>query len=237
MKTIRIAAVALLVLAVAAVAGVGRPESAGGAEGRPEGGITVTGVGTVKGVPDEAQVSVGVQSEGTTAKEALAENSAQMARVVAALEAAGIAEKDIRTQDVSVWPRYDVEGKPGDGYTARNSVTATIRDLAKAGSVIDAATRAGANEVSGPMLSTSDRERLEAKALRAAVRDARSKAEALADAAGVGLGKVTAISEGFQGGLEPYALAADARANGKPVPIEPGTEDVQANVTVTFEIR
>lgn len=236
MKTIRIAAVAALVLVAAALAGVGRPDIAGGAQSSP-GGITVTGVGTVKSVPDEAQFSFGVQTEGATAKDALAENSARMERLIAALKTAGVSGKDIRTQEVSVWPRYDDGGKPGGGYTARNSVGVTIRDLAKAGAVIDAATQAGANEVSGPSLSTSAREQLEAKALQAAVRAARAKATALADAAGVGLGKVTAISEGFQGGPEPYMLAADTRTAAKPVPIEPGTEEIQASVSVTFEIR
>jgi uncharacterized protein len=236
MKIIRIAAIAALVLAAAAIAGVGRPESAGGASAQT-GGITVTGVGTVKSVPDEAQISVGVRTEGATANETLAENSSRMERLIAALKAAGVSKKDIRTEDVSIWPRYDSEGKPGDGYTARNSVTATIRDLGKAGAVIDAATRSGANEVSGPMLSSSAREQLEAKALQAAVRSARAKAEALADAAGVALGKVKAMNEGLQGAPEPYFAAARMAATvEKNVPIEPGTEEIQATVSVTFEI-
>jgi uncharacterized protein YggE len=235
MKTIRIAAAALLVLAAAAFAGVGRPDSAGGASVHSE-GITVNGVGTIKSVPDEAQMSFGVQTEAPTSRDALARNSSQMERVLTALKAAGIADEDIQTQDVSVWPQYDTTGQDTDGYVARNSVTVTVHELDKAGAVIDAATRAGANEVSGPMLSTSGREKLEAKALEAAVDNARKKAEALAKAAGVGLGRVTAMVEG--GGTPgPVTLEAARASADKAVPIQPGQEEVQATVTITFSIE
>ena len=89
MKTIRIAAVALLVLAAAALAGVGRPDSAGGVSAQ-SGGITVNGVGTVDSVPDEAEMSFGVQTEGATSRQALARNSAQMERVLSRIEAGQI---------------------------------------------------------------------------------------------------------------------------------------------------
>jgi uncharacterized protein len=235
MKTIRIAAVALLVLAAAAFAGVGLPDSAGGASAQSE-GITVSGVGTVESVPDEAQMSFGVQTEAPSSREALARNSAQMEGVLAALKAAGIADQDIQTQDVSVWPKYDTMGQDAGGYTARNSATVTIHELAKAGAVIEAATRAGANEVSGPMLSSSRREKLEAQALEAAVDNARKKGEALAQAAGVGLGRVTAMVEG--GGTPGPVLLDAARASAdKAVPIQSGQEEVQATVTITFSIE
>jgi uncharacterized protein YggE len=239
MKTIRIAAVALLVLAAAALAGVGRPEAAGGAEPDARAGITVTGLGTVKSVPDEAEVSLGVETQGATAKEALAENSARVERLLAALRGAGVAKGDIRTQEFSVYPRYETDGQSSSGYSARNSVSVKIRDLDRAGAILELAARAGANQTYGPMMSSSDREELQQKALAAAVRNARDKAEALAKAAGVGLGRVTAITEGY-GGPQPLMYAADVRAKAaeaRPVPIEPGTEDVQATVTVTFSIE
>jgi uncharacterized protein YggE len=233
MKPMRIAALVLVGAAVVALAGVGRPESAGSAE-KPAAGITVTGTGTVKTVPDEALFSLGVQSEGQTAREALAANSQRMNRVIAAVKSAGVAKADIQTQDVSISPSYEDKGRV-TGYSARNSVSVRIRNLAKAGAVLDAATNAGANEVYGPTLDRSDREELQEKALRSAVADARSKAEALADAADVQLGEVTGISEA--GGPQPYfdygvrAMAAESS-----VPIEPGKQDVQANVMVTFAI-
>jgi len=234
MKPIRIAALVLVGAAVVVFAGVGHPESAGGVPAKPAGGITVTGTGTVKAVPDEAQFSLGVQSEGQTAREALAANSERMSRVLAAVRAAGVAKGDIQTQDVSISPSYEDKGQI-TGYTARNSVSVRIRDLAEAGAVLDAATNAGANEVYGPTLDRSDREEQQAKALRSAVDNARSKAEALADAADVRLGEVTAISEGFEGGPETYYGRAKLMADSA-VPIEPGQQDIQATVTVTFAI-
>ncbi len=175
-----------------------------------------------------------MQTQGSTAREALAANSQQMRRVIAAVKAAGVDKSDVKTQDVSVSANYVDEGRI-DGYSARNSVLVTIRDLAKAGAILDAASNAGANEVYGPTLSRSDEDELQAKALRGAVEDARKKAEALADAAGVRLGRVTAITEGFAGGPQPY-YAADARLAKSEAPIEPGTQDSQATVTVTFAI-
>jgi len=235
MKLIRIAVLVAVGAAVVALAGVGRPETAGGAS-KPAGGITVTGVGTVTAVPNEATFTIGVQSQGSTAREALAANSDQMRRVLAAVKSAGVDESDIKTQDVSVSPSYEDEGRI-NGYSARNSVAVTIDALSKAGGVLDAASNAGANEVYGPMLSRSNQDKLQAKALRDAVANARKKAEALADAAGVRLGSVTAVTEGFGGGPEPYYAEGGARlALDKAAPIEPGTQDVQASVTVTFAI-
>jgi uncharacterized protein len=233
MKPMRIAALVAVAAAVVAFAGVGRPESAGGAE-KPAGGITVTGVGTVTSVPNRASFTIGVQTQGPTAKEALAANSEQMSRVIESVKSAGVAKDDVKTQNVSVSANYVDQGRI-DGYSARNSVLVTVHDLSKAGSILDGASNAGANEVYGPMLSRSDEDELQAKALRGAVEDARKKAEALADAAGVQLGRVTRITEAFAGGPQPYydggfrAMAAEA-------PIEPGTQDTRATVTVNFAI-
>ena len=234
MKPIRIAALVAVAAAVVAFAGVGRPEPAGSAE-QPSGGITVTGVGTITSVPDEATFTIGVQTQGSTAREALAANSEQMRRVIAAVKAASVAKSDVKTQDVSVSANYADEGRI-DGYSARNSVLVTVRNLSQAGGILDAASNAGANEVYGPMLSRSDEDELQAKALRGAVEDARKKAEALAAAAGVRLGPVTAITEGSAGAPQPY-YEAGARLMAKDAaPIEPGTQDSQATVTVTFAI-
>lgn len=233
MKPIRIATLVVAAAAFVAFAGVGRPDSAGGAS-KPSGGITVNGTGTITSVPDEATFTVGVQTQGATAREALASNSQQTRRVIDAVRSAGVAKGDLQTQNVSVSANYTDESRI-DGYTATNSVLVTIHGLSTAGKVLDAATNAGANEVYGPSLSRSDAEKLQAKALREAVGAARQKAEALAAAAGVSLGRVTAINEGFSGGPEPY-YATDLRAVKAEAPIEPGTQDIQASVTVTFAI-
>ena len=228
MKPIRVAALVVVGTAVVAFAGVGRPDLAGGAS-EPTGGITVTGTGTVQSVPDQAQFSLGVQTDGPTAREALAANSERMRRVLAALFAAGVAKGDVETQDVSVSKSY-----PGNGYSADNSVSVTIRRLAKAGSILDLASNAGANDVYGPTLARSDQDGLQAKALQEAVGNARVKARVLAEAAGVRLGSVTAISEG---GSEPMPVYEAALAQRSPsAPIEPGKQQTSATVTVTFAI-
>jgi uncharacterized protein len=233
MKPLRILVLVLAGAAVVALAGVGRPEPAGGAD-KPIGGITVNGTGSVEAVPDEAEFMLGVQTEGATAREALAANSAQTRQVLAALKSAGIEKRDIQTQDVSVSPDYRDENVI-DGYTTRNAVRVKIRELGRAGAVLDAAANAGANEVYGPTLSRSNHDELQGKALRDAVENARRKAEALAKAAGVQLGEVTSITEGFAGGgPEPY-YGAERLAKAD-VAIEPGTQDIQATVTVTFAI-
>jgi uncharacterized protein YggE len=228
MKPIRIAALVAVAAAVVAFAGVGRPDLAGGAS-QPSGGITVTGTGTVQSVPDQAQFSLGVESTGPTAREALTANSERMRRVLAALFAAGVAKGDVQTQDVSVSRSY-----PDNGYSASNSVSVTIHDLPKAGSILDSATNAGANNVYGPTLTRSDQNELQAKALRAAVDNARAKARVLADAAGVQLGSVTAISENEGEAYPVYAMDMAKRVPS--APIEPGKQPTQATVRVTFAI-
>jgi len=228
MKPIRIATLVLVGAAVVAFAGVGRPDLAGGAS-EPSGGITVTGTGTVQSVPDQAQFSLGVQTNGPTAREALAANSERMRRVLAALFAAGVVKGDVQTQDVSVSKSY-----PGNGYSAANSVSVTIRQLAKAGSILDAASNAGANDIYGPTLTRSDQEGLQAKALGAAVDNARAKARVLAEAAGVRLGSVTAITEGGNQPVPVYEAAFVQRAPS--APIEPGKQQTSATVRLTFAI-
>ena len=235
MSLIRIGVLGLLLLAAVAVAGIGRPEAAGGAD-EPREGITVTGVGRVETTPNEALFSLGVSTSGATARAALAANSEAMRKVLAALDAAGIDGKDIKTETVSVGPDYD-NGTSSSGYTARNSVSVRIRDLSKAGTVLDAASRAGANEVYGPTLTRGNREELEAQALEDAVANARKRAEALADAAGVRIGRVTAIVEGSSGGPQPWLMERAAADKTAATPIKPGTEEIQASVTVTFAIE
>jgi uncharacterized protein len=235
MKIIRITIAALLILAVAALSGVGRPEAAGGASDDPRQGITVTGTGHAKAVPDEAEFSLGIMTKGQTARAALTANSAQMRELIAALKAAGLSARDIKTENVSVGASSDGTSTP-EGFTARNSVSVHIRDLTRAGAVLDAASHAGANEVYGPTLSRSDREQFEAKALKDAVANARTRADALAEAAGVSLGVVTAIVEGSREYPGPVLAMGERTALDAKTPIEPGSEDITAVVTVTFAI-
>ncbi len=199
-------------------------------------GITVVGMGTATATPDTAEWSFGVQTSGETAQAALAANSEAMEKVVAALKAAGIADDDLQTEQVSVYPRTSDDGVSIVGYDASNTVRATIRDLDQAGGIVDAAVAAGANQVYGPSLTVSDTEAQYSAAVDAAFDDARARAQAIADKAGVALGAPVAIVEGGGGGVAvPYYERAGLEAAAD-VAIEPGTQDVGASLTVTFAI-
>jgi hypothetical protein len=218
---------ALAVAAAVAAATVPGSASSAAAEA---GGITVQGTASVVSVPDRAELSFGVQSQGQTAKAALAANAAEMRRVIAAVKAAG--GTNVKTQSVSLSPRYDEQNEV-QAFVATNTVSATIKELGKAGALIDAAVDAGANQVYGPSLSAGDQSELYRNALKAAVADARANAQSLAAASGLALGRITSIVEGGGSTLQPYAVADKAMAAGS-TPIEPGTQQLTATVTVTF---
>jgi uncharacterized protein YggE len=196
------------------------------------GGITVQGTASVTSVPDRAELSFGVESKGASARAALAANAAEMRRVLAALKAVGAT--DVKTQYVSLSPQYNDKSE-AQGFVATNTVSATIREIAKAGAVIDAAVAAGANQVYGPSLSRGDQDELYRQALKAAVGRARANAQVLAAAANVSLGRVTAIVEGG-GAPQPVPFAANDKAMAESTPIEAGTQLVSATVSVTFSV-
>ncbi|HEU5278753.1 MAG TPA: SIMPL domain-containing protein [Gaiellaceae bacterium] len=232
MKLAHIAVIAAASLAVAAFAGVFQPSGARSAPGEESaGGITVSGTGSTRVTPDRASFVFGTVSQAETAGAALGASSQAVARVVAALKNAGVAQADIQTADVSLMPRMNEKGDAIVGYTASNAVSVRVMKLGDAGHVVDAAVGAGANQVSGPDLLVSDQDAAYRTALKAAVADARSKAEALAGAAGSTLGKITAIVEG--GGAMPLPATG---ARDVAVPIEPGTQEIQASVSVTFAL-
>ena len=230
MKT-RILLIAVPVVVAAALAAATLPVSASSAAAEA-GGITVQGTASVTSVPDRAEVSFGVESQGQTARAALAANATEMRRVIAAVKAAG--GTDVKTQSVSLSPRYN-ETNEVQAFVATNSVSATIKDLAKAGAVIDAAVNAGANQVYGPSLSSGDQTELYRQALKAAVANARANAQVLAAAANLSLGRVTAIVENG-GGPQPLSYAADKAMAVESTPIEPGTQQTTASISVTFAV-
>jgi uncharacterized protein len=230
MKLARIALLAAAGVAVAGFAGVFQPSGAHSASAdTSSGGITVLGTGFANVTPDRASFTFGTVSQAVTANAALAASSQSVARVIAALKKAGVAQADIQTADVSLSPRMNDNGNDIVGYTASNTVTAIIRKIGDAGDVVDAAVGAGANQVSGPDLLATDQDAAYRNALKSAVAQARSKAETLAAAANATLGQVTAMVEG--GGVVPLPAAG---ARDTTVPIEPGTQRIEATVSVTF---
>ena len=197
--------------------------------------ITVNGTGIVTTVPDEAQFTFGVSTTAPSAKAALGANAARMNRLIAALKSAGIAPADIQTAEISLSPNTNDNGSKVLSFTASNSVTVKTRQISKAGPIVDAAVGAGANLVSGPSLGPSGQSALQRRALQKAVADARGRALAIAQAAHVTLGPVMTVSEGSSSPIQfaPAPKAAAAAAT----PVEPGSVQVEEDVTVTFAIR
>lgn len=222
--------VAGLVLAAAALAGVAQPRLAHTAAAPAGRTITVTGNGAATAVPDRASFQFGVTTQAATAKAALAQNATAAAAVIAALKSTGIAAADLQTTGVWLSPQTSDDGTRIVGYSASNTVNAKM-PLAKAGAIVDAAVGAGADSVSGPGLDNSDRAALYRSALKLAVADAKAKAQAIADAAGLRLGAVQTVTEGSSSTPVPLAMKAAAGAS---VPIEPGTQEIDATVTVTY---
>jgi hypothetical protein len=233
MKLLRLAVLGVTVAAVVAFAGVGLPDRASSGSASASRSITVTGTGAVSAVPNQSSFTFGVASRGATASEALATDSARMQKLIAALRGAGIASDALQTSSVSLSPRMSDNGDAVVGYDASNSVTVTIKGIDKAGAIVDAAVAAGANQVAGPNLTVSDQSALYAKALSAAVADARGKAQALASASGLRVGAVTSVAEeNNTPSPVPYAQAKLASGS---TPIEAGSQQITATVTVVFD--
>ncbi|MDQ4018221.1 MAG: SIMPL domain-containing protein [Actinomycetota bacterium] len=204
---------------------------AGAAERDETRGLTVVGTGEVTAVPDVAEWSFGVEARASTATRALSTSSATIRRVVAALRAAGVARNDIQTQDASLYPRMNRRNDVS-GYVATSRVRAAVRDLRRAGAVIEGAVEAGATDVFGPALSASHREDLLRRALDEAFEEAKAKAERLAAKVGVTLGRPVAIVE--RGGFDDNGAIYEAA--GAALEIEPGEQEIVGMLTVTFAI-
>jgi len=232
----RLALVALLLLGAAAVAGVARPDGSHAA-GTPtttqtQRTITVSGDGSATSVPTRASISFGVQTQALSAKEALAQNADAMQQVIDALKKAGA--QDVQTQSVSLNQTYG-DNSQLTGYAASNTVTATVT-YAAAGTTIDTAVAAGANQVYGPTPLLSDVEAQYQQALADAVANARARGEVLAKAAGAALGDVVTVVEGSSAPVPVTFAAKSAAVEAVPTPVVPGPQETDATVTVTFAL-
>jgi uncharacterized protein len=156
--------------------------------------IIVSGNGEATKAPDVAYLTLGVEADGATASEALRKNSAQMEATIKTLRDAGVEKKDIQTSNLSVGARYDYSREGAAprliGYQATNTVSVKLRNLEKAGGVIDKAVSAGSNRLDSISFGFADPKPLMNEARRAAVLDARDRAGLYAEAAGVKLGRM-----------------------------------------------
>lgn len=213
--------------------------SAACADDKPPRAVTVSASGRVSVAPDQARVTSGVTTEGVSAREALTANSAAMQKVIGALKASGIDPKDIQTSSFRVEPRYTqpVPGKAPtiDGYNVSNEVVVLVRDLDKLGDILDRLIGAGANQTAGLSFEVSTAETALDEARKQAVANARRRADLYAAAAGAEVGEVLTITEGA-GAAPPQPVFARAM-KAEAVPIERGTETLEATVTITWVLK
>jgi uncharacterized protein YggE len=206
--------------------------------------LSVSGTGRAERRPDQALFTAGLENVAPTPEAASASANQAVARIVSALKAQGVAEKDVQTSSLSI-SRIGY-GKDRGRFQASNTVTVKVRQVDKAGAVIAAATGAGANVLSGPNLSVADPEAATLSAHGAAYKAARAKAEAYAKAAGMRVSRVVEIQDGGQGGAIPMMYAEEARdammVAPPPVaqtaaPVMTGTNSATITARVVFALR
>jgi uncharacterized protein YggE len=208
-------------------------------ETSPRGTIVVSGTGRVAVDPDVADLRLGVAVSRPTVEAARSAAAEAMTAILSAISAAGVARPDVRTSLLSVQPRYDYrDGKPPTlvGYDLANVVEVTARDLASLGAIVDGALSAGATSLDGLSFRVDDPREAERAARIAAVAEARSRAEVLAEAAGVAISGVADIVEGGPPPTWPQPKAARMLASDAGTPVEAGTTEISVTVTVTFRI-
>ena len=210
------------------------------------GTIRVSGTGSVSTAPDTATVIVGVTIVDSDLKTAYNAANDQVAALLAALQEAGVAVEDVRTfglniyQDSSYPPMPAMDGQtegsaPELRYNVSNQVSVKVRDISKIADVINAAVDAGANNLFGLEFSVDDYKAQQTEARKLALEDARAKAAELAAAAGVELGEIVSISE-FSAAI-PFNGNVRMDMGGANTVIQPGQQEIQASLDVTFEIK
>jgi uncharacterized protein YggE len=205
--------------------------------------ITVVGQGKVRLMPDIASVNVGVEARASAVSKAKAEVVAQMAAITAALQEAGIAEKDIQTSQYGIYFEREPASPAREGaveenqgvYVVSSMVQVTIRDVEQAGDVLDTVIQAGANQVYGVNFTVADESTWQSQARAAAMADARSRGQELAELAGVELGEVLSVSEVI-GGMSVPVMAVAERGMGGGV-IAPGELELGTQIQVVFAVQ
>ncbi|MBV8686418.1 MAG: SIMPL domain-containing protein [Alphaproteobacteria bacterium] len=204
--------------------------------------LDVVATGEVQRVPDVARISAGVVTSAPTATAALEQNARRIAAVRAALKRAGIADRDIQTSAINLFPDYRQDEHGGNpqliGYRASNELAVRFRDLANTGRILDALVAVGANQISGPTLAVDKPEAALDEARTLAVANARARAELYARALGKRVGRVVAVSEAGPvfspyGKVAMQAMARDSATN----LIEPGEQALAVSLNVTFELE
>ncbi len=208
----------------------------------PLSSIRVTSQSTVAANPDRAQIDIGVETHAVQSQAAATQNATRLNTMLVALRKAVGSSGELKTASYSLNPEYEYHpngGRTLTGYVANNVVRVILNDLGKVGSVIDAATAAGANEVQDVRFTLRDQQAIRAQALREAVLKAKADAEVLAAALDLKVLRIISAETPDGGGMQQFVVTAmrkSAMEPQAPTPIQPGTLDVTANVTLTVEV-
>ncbi len=207
----------------------------------PAGTITVIGEAKEDVATQIARFSAGVTATGDTKEAVTNEVNQKIGEVIAKVKDFGIPEKDIQTQNISVYETPEVEiliypPRPQQAHwTANNSVSIVLRDVNRVSQLADLLNASGANQVSGPSFSVDDTQEAQVALMGKAIASAREKAEKIAQAAGRKLGKVITVNEG--GVSSPIYPMMERATSDVSTPVEPGAETVYKSVTVVFELK
>lgn len=203
--------------------------------------LSISAEAKVTRTPDIATLSTGVVTQATDANAALRQNTEQMTKVVAAIKAAGIAERDVQTTGISINPQYRyVENQLPTitGYQASNTLNVKVRDIAKLGKVLDTLVAVGANQVNGPSFEIDNPDEAYDEARIAAIKKAQSRAELYAKTLGLRVRRVVSINEGG-GNAPPLPMPTMLRMQAmeaSDTPMAPGESALSSTINVVFEL-
>ncbi|WP_028920628.1 SIMPL domain-containing protein [Pseudoxanthomonas suwonensis] len=202
--------------------------------------LSVSAQAEASRAPDIATVSAGVVTQAADGNTAMRQNAEQMNRVLAAIRAAGVADKDVQTSGINLHPQYRYEENQPPritGYQASNTVNVKLRDVAKMGKVLDALVASGANQINGPSFGIDDPEPLYDQARVEALRRARDRAETYAKALDLRVRRIVSISEGGAAMPVPMPRMAMMKADAyESTPVAAGESSVSVNLDVVFEL-
>jgi uncharacterized protein YggE len=239
---ISLGAAAVFVASVAATCGSTTTHVENTGSNQPT-GISVTGEGKATGKPDVAIITLGVSRLADTVDAARNGAAASLDAMIKSMTDNGVSKDDIQTQQFNISPEYDYRnGKQTlKGFRVTNVVTAKLREIDKTSKVVDDAVTAGGNDtqIQSVAFTIDNPDDLKKQAREAAIADAKAKAQTLASATGVSVGDPISISETATNIPITYdrALSGAAPEAAPATPIEPGTQDVTINVSVTWAIK
>ncbi len=220
--------------------------------------FSVSGEGKVVSIPNVAQFSFSIVTEGgVNVAELQKENTNKANKVIDFVKSNGVEEKDIKTQNYNIEPRYQYfscnnriltsEPKPCPpseivGYTIRQTLFVKIRDFDKTGDILSGVVISGANNISSLSFTIDDEKAVQKEARNVAIKEARDKAKEIAKAAKFRLGDIISINEGFSSPIVRYGIGGETAMSFKDTgalapSIEPGSQDVVINITIQYEIR